>query len=221
MTGLNQNIKVALIDDHQLMRKGLAELINGFPNYSVLFEASNGLEMQTLLHPKNLPDIILMDINMPKMNGYESVFWLSNHYPDIPVLALSMINHEESILRMLKLGVKGYLLKDIHPLELKNAMDTLIQQGFLYTDYDTGKVTDTNKLSNNPSISQAIASLRPKDLQFISLCCTELSYKEIADLMCVSPRTIDGYRERMFEKFEIKSRVGLAMFAIRNGLVEI
>src|SRR5690606_38474336 len=105
-------------DDHQLFRKGIAELINTFSNYFVLYEAGNGVELQKMIHPSNLPDLVIMDVNMPGMDGFECMEWLSDHYPEIPVLALSMIDGENKIVRMLKLGVKGYLVKDAHPNEL-------------------------------------------------------------------------------------------------------
>ena len=128
MSNEKKSVKVALVDDHQLFRKGIAELINSFANYFILFEASNGIELQKMIHPANLPDIIIMDVNMPGMNGYDSMQWLSDHYPDIPVLALSMLDGESTILRMLKLGVKGYLVKDCHPNEMRDAMDALMKK---------------------------------------------------------------------------------------------
>lgn len=214
------SIKVVLVDDHQLFRKGIAELINSFPNYFVLFEANNGLELQKLLRPSNLPDLIIMDVNMPGMDGFDSMQWLTDHYPDIPVLALSMLDEEKTIVRMLKLGVKGYLLKDVHPHELHKAMDTLMQKGFYYSDMVTGKLI--HSLHDKDDDSHSILSkLTERETKFLSLCCSELSYKEIADQMYISPRTADGYRDKLFEKLEVKSRVGLVLFAIKNGVVNI
>ena len=217
----NPSIKVALVDDHQLFRKGLAELINSFPHYIVFIEAANGVELQKIIHPQNLPDIIIMDVNMPGMDGFEAMQWLHNYYPVIPVLALSMLNDENTIIRMLKLGVKGYLVKDAHPNELHDAMNALIKNGFFYTDFVTGKLIhslNNDKENNNHSVS---SDLTEREINFLRLCCSELSYKEIAEQLYVSPRTVDGYRENLFEKLNVKSRAGLILFTIKNGIVTV
>lgn len=215
------SIKVALIDDHQLFRKGIAELINSFSNYYVLFEANSGVELQKILHPANLPDIIIMDVNMPGMNGFESMQWLCDHYPQIPVLALSMLDDENTIVRMLKLGVKGYLLKDAHPRELQDAMDALMKKGFFYSDLVTGKLIHSLNNEKEAHEHLLLSALTEREINFLKLCCCELSYKEIADKMCISPRTADGYRDKLFEKLNVKSRVGLVLFAIKNGMAGI
>jgi DNA-binding NarL/FixJ family response regulator len=215
------SIKVALVDDHQLFRKGISELINSFSNYFVLFEANNGIELQKLIHPSNLPDIIIMDVNMPGMNGFDTMQWLSDHYPDIPVLALSMLDGESTILRMLKLGVKGYLVKDCHPNEMRDAMDALMKKGFFYSDLVTGRLIHSlNSEKDNPDHFK-LSKLTGKEMNFLSLCCSELSYKEIADKMYISPRTADGYRDKLFEKLHVKTRIGLVLFAVKNGVVEV
>jgi DNA-binding NarL/FixJ family response regulator len=213
------SIKVALVDDHQMFRKGIAGLVNDFLHYYVFLEASNGLEMQKMIKPSNLPDIIIMDVNMPGMDGFETMQWLQNYYPDIPVLALSMLDDEQTIVRMLKLGVKGYLVKDAHPNELHDAMNALIKKGYFYTDFVTGKLI--NSLTEKQDSKSLYASLTERETKFLSLCCSELSYKEIAEKLFISHRTIDGYRDKLFEKLNIKSRVGLVLFAIKNGVVNI
>ena len=213
--------KVALIDDHQLFRKGIAELINSFNSYFVLFECSSGIELKEKLHPGDTPDIIIMDVNMPAMDGFKTMEWLQNSCPDIPVLILSMLDDENTIVKMLKHGVKGYLLKDSHPNDLQEAMNTIINNGFYYTDLVTGKLI--NSLNNSKGSNGAfdISNLSEREISFLKLCCTELSYKEMASQLFISPRTVDGYREKLFEKLEIKSRSGLVIFAIKNGIVKV
>jgi DNA-binding NarL/FixJ family response regulator len=213
------SIKVALVDDHQLFRKGIAELVNSFAHYYVFFEAGNGEEMQQEITASNLPDIIIMDVNMPVMDGFKTMQWLQDYHPDIPVLALSMLDDEQTIVRMLRLGIKGYLLKDAHPNELHDAMNALIKKGFYYTDFITGRLI--NSLHEQPNAENSITNLTERETNFLALCCSELSYKEIAEKLFISPRTADGYRDKLFEKLNIKSRTGLVLFAIKNGIVKV
>src|SRR3954464_407526 len=131
---------VVLVDDHVLLRKGLASLIKTFETYGVLFEADNGKDFISRLKPKSIPDIVLMDINMPEMDGYDAALWLKNNYPDVKVLALSMYDNENAIIRMFKAGAKGYILKDCDPAELKTALDSLVKKGFYYSEMVTGRL---------------------------------------------------------------------------------
>jgi len=209
--------KIAVVDDHELFRKGLIALINMFENtYTVMFEASNGLDFQKKISFNNLPDIALVDINMPGANGFETVGWINKHCPGINVLVISMIEKEETIIRMLKLGVKGYLSKDIEPSELKKAMDAITTHGYYYTDFITGKLIHSILRDNGNDVE-----LSNREREFLQFSCTELTYKEIAEKMFLSPRTIDGYREALFEKLGAKSRTGLALYAVRNGMVTL
>lgn len=214
---------IAIVDDHQLFRKGLVSLVNMAGNeYSILFEASNGNDMQLQINAGQIPDIILMDINMPGMNGFQAVSWLSEFHPDIKVLVISMIEKEESIVRMLKLGVKGYLSKDIDPMELQKALDAIINQGYYYTDFITGKLIHSIQHENGKGDGYAgIPEMSDREKHFLQLACSELTYQQIADQMFLSPKTIDGYRNALFEKLNVKSRTGLALYAVKNGLVSL
>lgn len=213
-----EDIRISLVDDHTLFRKGMAELINSFKGYKVVAEADNGKEFIKSFNGRGRPDIVLLDINMPEMNGYETALWLKEHWPHVKVLALSMYDMEESIIRMLKAGAKGYLLKDAHPEELLAALHEVSKDNFYHSDLVTGVLLK----SLNPSERDgASVKLNEREMQFLKLACTEMTYKEIADQMCLSPRTIDGYREALFEKLHVKSRVGLVMFAIREGIVGV
>ena len=222
-------IKLAIVDDHKLMRKGLISLINVYENeYAILFEAGNGREMMANLDKKVLPDIVIMDIDMPDMDGFLTVAWLREHYPQIGILIVSMIQKEEAIVRMLKMGVKGYLSKDIEPEDIQAALKAIFQKGFYYTDFITGKLIHSLQNEDNKAGEgeytfnhAAWSQLSEREREFIKLSCSELTYPEIAKQMNLSPKTIDGYRENIFEKFNIKNRVGMVLFAIRNGLVKI
>jgi two-component system, NarL family, invasion response regulator UvrY len=212
---------VALADDHTLLRNGLANLINTFDGFKVLFQAANGQELVDAINPKQMPDIVLMDINMPKMDGYETTLWLKQNYPSVKVLALSMYDNETAIIRMMKNGARGYILKDTEPAELKTALNALITKGFHYSDLITGHLINSlNKMDEDTEAKTAI-NLSEREIDFLKHCCSDLSYKEIADVMGVSPRTVDNYRDALFQQLDVKSRVGLVLFAIKHGIVNI
>ncbi len=213
---------VVLVDDHSLLRNGLASLIKSFGDYNILFEADNGQDFINKLKPKTLPQVVLMDINMPEMDGYEACLWLKNNHPEIKVLALSMYDNENSVIRMFKAGAKGYILKDCDPSELKAALDAVVSKGFYYSEMVTGKLIHTiNTLDEEDSQVKNLIQLNEREIIFLKLVCTELTYKEIAEKMFLSPRTIDGYRDDLFQKLNAKTRVGLVMYAIKNGIVNI
>jgi len=216
-------IKIAIVDDHALFRKGLIALINMFDNeYVVEFEASDGRDFQKKIRLGILPDIVLMDINMPDIDGFESVQWLKENYPTVSVLIISMLEREEIMIRMLKLGVKGYLTKDIDPEELRKALTAVTKQGYYYTDFITGKLIHSIIQDNTIAGGHIPApKLTDREKEFLKFACTELTYKQIADKMFLSPKTIDGYRDALFEKLNAKSRTGLALYAIRNGMVSL
>ena len=214
--------RLALVDDHILLRKGLCELITGFNKYEILFEADNGNDFISKLNPSMLPTAVLMDINMPVMDGYETAEWIKQHHPQIKVLALSMFNNENAIIRMFKAGVKGYILKDCDPLELKEALNAIITKGFYFSEMVTGSLIHSiNNLDDDDNQVKEIVKLTEREITFLKLVCTELTYKEIADNMCLSPRTIDGYRDALFQKLNVKTRVGLVVYAIKNGIVNL
>ncbi|HMH20907.1 MAG TPA: response regulator transcription factor [Puia sp.] len=212
----SKKIQVAIVDDHNLLRKALAKLISSFENYSVLFEGDSGREIKNKIGQHIVPDIILLDVNMPDMDGYETVKWLHKNYPQIKVLALSMFSDENTIIRMLRLGAKGYILKNIEPEELKLALDSIMKKDFYLSDYISGKIiSGLHKDLGNPDDQIALSD---KEKEFLRLVCSELTYKDIADKMFVSHRTVDNYRNTLFEKLKVRSRVGLVMYAIRQGL---
>ena len=212
---------IVLVDDHSLLRMGLASLVESQGNV-VLYEADNGKEFLEKLDTNNLPDIVLMDINMPEMDGFETTQWLKQNHPEVKVLALSMYDNETSIIRMLKCGAKGYILKDSEPAELKAAIAALMDKGFYYSDLVSGKLMHAiNKMDDDGDDLKNLVPLNDRETDFLKYACTEMTYKEIADKMFVSPRTIDGYRDTLFEKLHLKTRVGLVMYTIKNGIVNV
>ena len=217
-----QTMRLALVDDHTLFRKGLINLIELVcSNCEILFEADNGFDLQQKITKEKEPDILLLDVNMPKMDGFATVQWLTENFPIVKILVVSMVEKEESIVRMLKLGVKGYLSKDVEPQVLGEALNAIMNKGFYYTDFITGKLVHALNNNNNPDKvkTDALRLMNDREKDFLKLACSELTYNEIAGKMFVSPKTVDGYRNALFEKFNVKSRVGLVLFAIKNELV--
>ena len=212
---------IALVDDHVLLRNGLANLLQE-RHYNVLFEADNGKQFIEKLQSHPLPQVVLMDINMPLMNGYETTLWLKKNHSSVRVLTLSMLDDEMAVIRMFKNGAHGYILKDCHPDELETAIRQVLEKGFYHSESISGKLIHAiNHLDENNKADRPAAQLNEKETEFLKWSCTDLSYKEIAERMGVSPRTIDSYRDHLQEKLECKGRIGLAMWAIKHGIVSI
>lgn len=213
---------IALADDHVLLRNGLAGLLRDL-DYEVLFEADNGKQFIEKLQTHTPPQLALMDINMPVMDGYETTLWLKRNHPEVRVLALSMFNDETAIIRMLKNGAKGYILKDTSPGELKTALQAVATKGFYHSELVTGTLMHTISHLDDPEHSsiREVLGLNEKELELLKLICTELTFKEMAERMHLSPRTIDGYRDALLEKLQCRSRIGLVIFAIKHGIVVV
>jgi len=211
-----ETTQIALVDDHRLFRSGIAALISKFPQYKILFEAGDGEELTRKLTPKVKPDIVLLDINMPKMDGITAAHWLRSNYPEVCIIVLSMFEDAEKVLQMIKIGVKGYLLKDAEPYEFEQALQRVSQGEVYYPNFVTRYLVSNFNQQQNQQIK-----LNTRELEFLKLAGTELTYKEIADQMCISARTVDGYRDQLFDKLQIKSRVGLVLYAIKNKLIEL
>jgi two-component system, NarL family, invasion response regulator UvrY len=219
---MNNCPNLVLIDDHSLLRGALARMIRFDLGYPVLGEFNNGRELKEWLTPNNEPDIVMMDISMPELDGYDTTLWLKRNFPLVKVIALSMSDDETSVIRMVKNGARGYILKDVSPSELKAAIDAVMKQGFYYSELVTGSLVHSVNGDDDDADGNEIKKvlkLKTKDIDFLKLVCTEMTYKEVADKMLLSPRTIDGYREELFQRLGVKSRVGLVLFAIKNGIV--
>ncbi len=204
---------IVVVDDHVLIAKALQGIINNFAAFEVIYVCENGKDLIDKFESNcKIPDIILLDISMPIMDGFETVSWLKEHYPDIKVMALSMQGEEKSVIKMVSNGATGYLLKNAHPVELENALTKLNANGFFYPDWASKIIfSSLNKTKDNE------IKISDREKEFLKYTVTELNYKEIADKMFCSPRTVESYRDQLCEKLELKTRVGLAVFAIKNG----
>lgn len=221
MKNAHAALNIAIVDDHNLFRKGLIKLINLADTdhkYNILFEADNGNELKEKMTHAPFPDIILMDIDMPDMNGFEAVDWLQRTHPSIKILVISMVGSEDAILRMLRLGVKGYLSKDIEVDDMHRALETIASNGFYYSEA-AAQVLNNNLNGTSPGTTSLYLS--EKEREFIKLAATELTYQQIADKMSLSPKTIDGYREALFQRLKVKNRVTMVLYGVKHGIVEV
>lgn len=213
--------KIALADDHTLMRTGIANLINNFDGCKIIIEASTGEELLSLIDAGIVPNIVLLDLNMPGIGGKETALKLARDYPDICVLMLSMYATETSMIQLLQAGVRGFLRKDANPVELKFALKAVMHTGYYHSNSTTSKLI--NMIQRKEKRATLITPiLSETELVFLRLVCTDLTYKGIAkEMKLTNPRAADTIRDILFDKLEVKSRVGLAMFAIRNGIANV
>jgi two-component system invasion response regulator UvrY len=214
--GENQ-IHICLVDDHRLFRKGLAELIRLLDNrFKVVAEFDNGKQfLDGLDSLTQKPDLLILDVDMPVMNGFETLAAMQTRQIQIPTLIITMITDEEALIKMVRLGVRGYLNKDIDPGILKTAINSIFETGYHFTETLTGRLVAHLK---DPHEAHDLSA---RELDFIRWCCTELTYTEIAVKMHLSPKTIDGYRAKIFDRFELKSRVGLVLLAVKKGWLKV
>ena len=210
--------ELIIVDDHLLFSNALNSLITNFKEFEVIKILNNGQELIDYFSDNgDAPEIVLMDIQMPILNGIEATKWLKENRPEIKVLALSMECDETTILKMLRAGAKGYMLKDIHPSILQHALTEVHNIGFYYTE----NVANTllNSIDKEPIKPNVV--LKDRELELLKWACTEMTYKEIAEKMFISPKTVDNYRESLFQKLEVKTRIGMVLFAIKEKIVEL
>ena len=215
------NTKVAVVDDHQLVRTGLVQMVQSLPGWEVTIEAANGkdfIDQTNLLSP---PDIVLLDIRMPIMDGYETALWIRSHLPETRVLVVSMVSREHAVIRMLRLGIYGFITKDTNTAELHQALKRIQQKQFHVNELVGNRIFHYFSDSTTEQLPDDKNDITDREFIFLRKCCSELTYRQIAKEMYVSPRTIDTYRDHLFEKLQVRTRVGLVIYALRTGLIEV
>lgn len=212
---------IYLVDDHTIVRKSLKDLVECLGDYTVLKDYSSGKELISELPFSPPPDLIILDIDMPNMTGLEVMQYFKENEITHPVLALTFDTTDDTIAQLFRLGIKGYLPKKCEPNELKQAIDDITKTGYFFTEIlfnalakEEDKQPDENE--------QVYKQLTTREKDFLRLVCDpeEYTYEQIADIMNVHRRTVDGYRSALFEKYEIKSKAGLILFAIKYNLIE-
>ncbi len=214
---------IVLVDDHIVLRNALASIINRLDNFMVLFEADNGKDFIDQIEFNIVPDIVLLDITMPEMDGYATAAWIKKHHPKVKVMALSMMDNETSIIRMISNGAKGFLVKNAKTEELVYALNEIMKKGFYFNDYVNSKIAKAIQSPDEESVGEMPMEsimLTPKEVEFLIQICTEKSHKEIAEHMQVSHRTVDYYRDTLFNKIGVKTRIGLVIHAFKTGIVK-
>ena len=211
-----KKIRIAFADDHSLLRKGLVKLLLTYGSYESLFDVDNGEQVIQEIKQHKIPDVLILDVNMEGKNGIETAQWVSSHYPQIKILALSMYNDEETIMKMLQAGAHGYITKNSEPEKLQLAINTVYEKGVYLPESLSAKLLSgiKNRFINN----HAPINITPQEKEFLKLLCKELSNKEIAEKMFLSPRTIEDYRKKLTKKLNVKGKTGLIIYAINNGM---
>ena len=221
-------IKLAIVDDHTLFRNAIARFLHEHAGFEVVFEAESTTEFFekfNLLSTTQQPQTVLMDINIPGDDGIKATTKIKQDHPGLKVLMLTMLDEKESILKAVKAGADGYLLKNARPEELQAAITT-VSNGAKF--YDT-RVTENifKLLADDKTKEEAIDEKRRiwdmltvKEQEFVEWACTELTYTDIAIKMYVSVTTVEGWRQTVFTKFGVKTRVGLALIASRNNFLK-
>ena len=216
--------RIALVDDHHLMRNGLVAMINGLKGYSVCLEAANGREFIDALETNEAPDIAVIDLNMPVMDGYEAIAWTREHRPEILSLALTFDPHDDAMVKAVRAGARGFLRKDARPPLLEKALDSLVLTGYYQTDEVHQHMVENGGLVTRAERERlkAVDQMTAREMEFLMHVCSEkeYTYDQIAELMDVNKRTVENYRVALFDKFGIKSKTGLVLFALRLGLLD-
>ncbi|ASU36527.1 response regulator transcription factor [Mucilaginibacter xinganensis] len=213
-------IKLAIADDHKIFRNGLKATLEDCADFDLVLEASNGKQLMGMLNDVT-PDVILMDIKMPEMDGIQTTTAVKQKYKNIKVLALSMFNEDKYIVDMMKAGASGYLLKNAEPEEIIEAISTVYNKDYYFNEHLSITLIKQLAGNNQPGSTQSLADFNEREIEVLRLVCQEYSNQEIADKICLSIRTVEGYRARLFEKTRSKNLVGLVIFAIKTGIINV
>lgn len=213
-------IKIAIVDDHSLFRKGMASLLEESGEFKVIMEAGDGRELLDKL-AESQPEVILLDLNMPVMDGSETLSHLKDQFPDIKVIILSMHQEDAMILHLMKEGAHGYLLKESEPEEVELAIRSVLENGFYFND-NVSRIMLAGLTSKNvvkPRLSGGV-ELTDREMEVLREVCLGLTNAEIAEKLFLSPRTVEGHRKNIMEKMNVKNTAGMVVYAIKLGWVD-
>lgn len=215
---IKPNINIVIADDHEIFRDGIEQVFASNPNITVMDTAANGMELLKKIE-QHQPDIVLSDIKMPVLDGIETCKKIIENHPDIQVIGLSMFDDETSIVDMLEAGARGYLIKNADKSEIIDAIYTVFEGDPYYckhTSFTLAKMISSSRFNPNKKKKKIEFTVREKEV--IALICKQLTNKEIAEALFISPRTVEGHRLKIQEKIEVRNSIGIAVYAIKNGL---
>jgi two-component system, NarL family, invasion response regulator UvrY len=212
----NTLIKIAVADDHSLFRESLCAMIDTWENCKVIIQATNGKQLIERLGTKDLPDLALIDLAMPEMNGYETIKAVKEKFPDVKLLAMSYYNSEEVVWQLIKYGAQGFVNKHDEVIRLKKAIGEVIYSGYFFSDHTASKLVRKALQTGILSIKN---SLSEKEVIFLRYVCSEKTYKEIAQAMGLEERQAEYLRNTLFQRFGVTTRTGLAIMAMEKGLI--
>jgi DNA-binding NarL/FixJ family response regulator len=215
---MKTKINVGVVDDQHLFRQGMVSLLKEFENINVMLEASHGKELLVQLHHK-IPDVILLDLEMPVMDGIETTQVLKTKYPEIKIIILTMHNEEEMIVHLIEKGVHGFLPKNENIEIVIDAIYSVRESGYFFNEHVSQAMI--KGLMSTKKIKPAFnpVKLVDKEIEVVKLICKEYTNKQIAEILSLSNRTIDGYRERILKKIGAKNTVGIVMYAVKHGII--
>jgi len=220
---MKQKIQISIADDEQLFRRGLTFLLEREDQFQILFEAENGKELIDKLNPEQLPDIILMDLKMPELNGVEATKVIHKRHPGVKIIALTSYDGKSFITNMIDVGASSYLLKNTSPKIMVHTIKEVYDKGFFY-DENVLKTIHENLLSSSGKRIKSDLDkklLSKREVEVLELICKQFTTSEIAEKLYLSPRTVDGHRNNLLEKTESKNVAGLVIYGIQKKLIEL
>lgn len=213
-----KKIRIALADDQDLFRQGLEALLSDYEDFKVVFTASNGKELLDKL-PDHRIDIVLVDLEMPVMNGLEATKKIKVKFPEVKVLPITMHDEEDFVVHLIESGASGYLVKNVDVEYLADAIYSVHDTGYYFNDMVSKAMVKGLVKSKRVTPTFGQITLTDREIEVLQLICNEYTNKEIAEKLCVSVRTVDGHRERIMQKTGVRNTAGMVMYAVKNDLV--
>ena len=219
---MSKTIKIILVDDEILFRKGISFLLGREPNIDIIFEASNGDELISFLqnNKNNHPDIIIMDLKMPGINGVEATKIIHVEFPKLKIIALTSYDSKSFVANMIDVGAVSYLIKNATPHELLITINEVAEKGFYYTDYVMKIIQDDVLTAKKTKSALDNNFLTAREFEVLKLICSQKSTAEIAEKLFISPRTVEGHRNNLLLKTESRNIAGLVVYAVQNEIMD-